>query len=411
MQINRTGKKYNIWWGPPKKFSTIQEDRKISWLELFYDLVYVIVISRTTHFLAVHPGWEGFIEYWLLFMMIFWGWINGSWYYELHGSLGIRTRLMMLWQMMAVAALCVTLNDPSEIFVVKITVTLMFLQAYITYLWWSVGIYDKEHRRLNVPYTLCYLAALILIGLTLFVPPPYKKAVFAVSLFFNFLPPFLVNFLWGRRRTHFRLSLRMVERLGSFTIIVFGEVILGIISGTSAVTIMDTRLWFCFGLGILVVFAIWWIFFSLIADRDIKDGFLKSQFMSMLYIPALGSLGIVGATFSGLIDGMDGNSLNEYFFHVKILFGAGLSFFLISICVISRFLIYPGEYEGAHRILLPLIIVAAIVILATTVLFHHLSLAGYLVIIFFVLTVIVVMITRIWFKAELRRTEKEEKEN
>src|SRR5882757_6751647 len=107
-------KNYNIWWGPPKKFSTQFEERKISWLELFYDLVYVIVISRTTHYLAVHPSSSGLLDYVYLFTMIFWGWFMGSIYHDLHGSPGIRTRFMTLWQMMAAGALAVTLDSPPE---------------------------------------------------------------------------------------------------------------------------------------------------------------------------------------------------------------------------------------------------------------------------------------------------------
>src|SRR5882757_6657392 len=104
----------NIWWGPPKKFATTFNERKISWLELFYDLVYVIAISKITHQLAYHPGFSGLLDYVYLFSMIFWGWLNGSMYHDLHSSPGIRTRLITLWQMMIVAALIVTLSGRPE---------------------------------------------------------------------------------------------------------------------------------------------------------------------------------------------------------------------------------------------------------------------------------------------------------
>jgi len=328
---NITGRKNNIWWGPPKKFSTTIEERKISWLELFYDLVYVIVISRNTHLLAMNPGVEGIIDYLLLFVMIFWGWINGSMYHDLHGSLGIRTRFMTLWQMMVVAALAVTMRDPSSVFIFRVTIALIFLQVYITYLWWSVGIYDKNHRRLNVPYTVCYLVALTLISVTLFVPQPYKRILFGIALVFDYLPPFFAGSLLGRRHLNLSLSPSMVERLGLFTIILFGEVILGVINGTSQVEILNGRVWGCFGMGILVVFALWWIFFSVIADREVQTGFLKGQVMSILYIPALSSLGIVGVTFAGLIDTLNSQSQPEHSFLIKALFGVSLSIFLIII--------------------------------------------------------------------------------
>jgi hypothetical protein len=48
----------NLWWGPPKNFSDRTNERKISWLELFYDLAYVAVISQLTLHLANRPSWN-----------------------------------------------------------------------------------------------------------------------------------------------------------------------------------------------------------------------------------------------------------------------------------------------------------------------------------------------------------------
>src|SRR6476659_7648670 len=101
------------WWGPPRKFDPRFEERRISWLELFYDLVYVIAIARITHHLSLHITWSGFFEYSSLFVLIFWGWLNGSLYHDIHGNEGLRTRLMTLWQMMIIAALAITVDQPS----------------------------------------------------------------------------------------------------------------------------------------------------------------------------------------------------------------------------------------------------------------------------------------------------------
>ena len=64
----------NLWWGPPKNFAERKHERKISWLELFYDLVYVAAISQLTHHLAEHPSWHEAAYSFLLFALIFWSW-------------------------------------------------------------------------------------------------------------------------------------------------------------------------------------------------------------------------------------------------------------------------------------------------------------------------------------------------
>ena len=41
-------------WQPPRAHGDVIEDRTVSFLELFYDLIYVVVIARAAHTLAGH---------------------------------------------------------------------------------------------------------------------------------------------------------------------------------------------------------------------------------------------------------------------------------------------------------------------------------------------------------------------
>jgi len=170
------------WWGAPKKFSTEDHDRKISWLELFYDLVYVIAISTITHYVAQQFSINALLDYFYLFVIIFWGWLNGSLYYDLHGNEGLRTKLMTLWQILIIAALVITLHSEQAHLLHNATIVLLIMQVYITYLWFSVGFYDKVHRRLNWPYTILYLVSFGLIFATLFLWQPYIRILFYFTL-------------------------------------------------------------------------------------------------------------------------------------------------------------------------------------------------------------------------------------
>ncbi len=397
-------KKYNIWWGPPRKFSNQFEERKISWLELFFDLVYAVVISRTTHWLAVNNTPGGILDYAYLIIIVFWGWYNGSQYYDMHGTPGIRTRLMTLWQMVAVAALAVTLYSPSDQAVSGATIAIAVLQFFITYLWWSVGIYDKEHRKYNMPYTICYLAAFVIIIITLFIPQPYKRILFWVTLVLNFIPPFISAKILKGDHSDFSLSSSMIERLGLFTIIVFGEAILGVINGMNNVTDPDITAWLCFGLGILVVFSLWWIFFSLIADRNSQKGLVKGTIISMIYIITLASLGMIGASFPGLMNDLKPGA-NEVLSASRIIFSISIALFLFSIVMLSRYLLYPEEYRAGKRPIQLLLLTAGLLCLALTILLPALSLILYLLCIFLLLVFIIVIITRSWFRIELKRLE------
>src|SRR6478672_1829127 len=189
-------KKISIWWGPPKEFTTNQKERRISWLELFFDLVYVIAVARLTHHLSHHLSWHAFVEFCWMFALVFWGWLNGSLHHDLHGNHGLRTRLMMLWQMMIIAAFSIIFGKSPENHT-SITVVFMLMQLFITYQWWSVGFYDKSHRKYAKPYLVLFLISFGLMGLCLW-RPTWPMLLLPVILVCNYTPPFIAHRLLTR---------------------------------------------------------------------------------------------------------------------------------------------------------------------------------------------------------------------
>ena len=387
------------WWGAPRKFSIEHEERKISWLELFYDLVYVIAISNITHHLAMHLNLSGLLDFVYFFIMIFWGWFNGSLHHDLHASVGLRTRLMTLWQIMIVAALIITMNSESEQYVFNATIALMVMQFFITYLWWSVGIYDKVHRRLNIPYTVCFLLSMAIMLLTLFLKQPYIRIAFYISLLLNYLP-FIAPLFFRKSTLEFNLSSSMTERLGLFTIIIFGEVVLGIINGISALHHLNFSIWSYFILSMLIVFLLWWIFFSLIADKDSNKRRSSSYLIPLTYIPTLMSMGLLAVSFNKIFSSFThGDDANLPI--IKSAFCVFIAIFLIGVIILINFLTYPQGYHHAivkmQRILF--FVVAALFILAT--LNSPLDLMTYLFMVFLMLLGVVVFIFRSWVKVEV----------
>src|SRR6185437_7999248 len=251
------------------------------------DLVYVIAISTITHYVAQQFSINALLDYFYMFVIIFWGWLNGSLYHDLHGTEGLRTKLMTLWQMVIVAALVITLHSETKHLLFNATIILLIMQIYITYLWWSVGLYDKEHRRLNRPYSIIYIISFVLIFATLFVKQPYVRILFYLTLILNCSPPFVTYLLLKRKTNALSLSSSMTERLGLFTTIVFGEVVLGVINGVIATHDLSALTWLQFVLAISIVFALWWLFFTIVSDRQCKDGLLNSSIFELLFIPTL----------------------------------------------------------------------------------------------------------------------------
>ncbi len=384
------------WWGPPKKFSTETHDRKISWLELFYDLVYVIAISTITHYVAQQFSINALIDYFYLFVMIFWGWLNGSFYHDLHGTEGLRTKLMTLWQMAIIAALVITLHSQPEKLLFNATIVILIMQAYITYLWWSVGLYDKEHRRLNRPYTFFYLVSLALIFATLFLQQPYIRLLFYLSLVLNISPPFVSHFLLKTKTGALTLSSSMTERLGLFTIIIFGEVVLGVINGTIATHQLDTMVWVQFVLAISIVFALWWLFFTIISDRQCKGGLLNGSLFELLFIPTLIGLGMLGASFNGIFEYFNGPDVPSVW--IKDSFGFSISLFLLGIWAMMSFLNYPDIFLPFKRAAQRAFIAASALIVLVTFLDLKIELVFHLLMVLIILIGLILYLNGIWFR-------------
>ncbi len=250
------------WWGPPKNFADRKNERKISWLELFYDLVYVAAIGQLTHRIAVSPTWATVGYSFLLFCMIFWSWVNGSQYYDLHGGDGIRTRLLTFWQMLGVAAVAITMPDVFDGNQQGFALTFAVLQFLITYLWWSVGLYDPSHRVFNKFYTIHYSIGFALLIASIFTGYQTAIILWIIALVFNLTAPLtaartVIRVLKERKQPAFTASATIVERLGLFTIIVLTESILSTVGGVGEIKNKQPVVWVVFILGILISFLIW----------------------------------------------------------------------------------------------------------------------------------------------------------
>jgi low temperature requirement protein LtrA len=85
--------------------------RTVSFLELFYDLVYATAIGQAAHHLAEHVTLRGFAEFSIVVTLIWTAWIKGSLYLELHGREDDRTRNILFIQMGVLVLLAVFTDE------------------------------------------------------------------------------------------------------------------------------------------------------------------------------------------------------------------------------------------------------------------------------------------------------------
>src|SRR4030081_1637312 len=107
--------RFNHWLSrPPRPLGAILVDRRASFLEVFYDLAYVAVIGQASHQLAQHITVRGAAKFAIIFGLIWFAWINGSLYVELHGGEDGRTRNIVFVQMCILALVAVFTADAAD---------------------------------------------------------------------------------------------------------------------------------------------------------------------------------------------------------------------------------------------------------------------------------------------------------
>src|SRR4030095_14042487 len=264
--------RFRRWWQPPRPASNRPEERRVTFLELFYDLVYVVIIAELSHTLAGNMNLAGIGTFVFLFIIIWWAWFNGAMYHDLHGNNDIRTRVFTFLQMLTVAAMAVFAHNAMREGSVGFALSYAAFHLILTWLWWRTDVYNLNHRPLSQPYSSTFLITSVLFILSIFLPPPWRFMLWAVALLIDLA---LLILLVQSRNAAVQAQLgrltlispSAVERFGTFTIIVLGEVIVGVVSVVAQHPHLS---WLAGGtafLGMLIAIGLWWVYFDFVSGR------------------------------------------------------------------------------------------------------------------------------------------------
>lgn len=270
---------FRLWWQVPRNLADRPSHRQVTFLELFYDLVYVVLIAELTNSFASRLDGTHLAQFVFLFFIVWWSWLNGSTYHEIHGNNDIRTRVFTFMQMFAVAAMAVFAHDAFGETAAGFAVSYAIFQLILGYLWWRTGVYDEKHRPLSQPYTAAYLFNSVLFIASVFVSPTMRMGMWLLAVIIALLLPF-ITFSLGRNNPEVRaqidLSLTptnsLVERFDLLTIIVLGEVIVRVVQGVAAHQDLTIQIGVIGGMGMLVAVGLWWLYFDFVSHHHPRHG-------------------------------------------------------------------------------------------------------------------------------------------
>src|SRR5436305_5980911 len=93
----------------PRLAAVLREDERVTPLELFFDLVFVMAITQCTALMAAHPTWEGLAQGVLVLGMLWWAWVGYAWLTSTVDPEegGVRIAMFAAMAAMLVVSLCV----------------------------------------------------------------------------------------------------------------------------------------------------------------------------------------------------------------------------------------------------------------------------------------------------------------
>jgi low temperature requirement protein LtrA len=300
-------REFKTWfWRPPRPHGQTIPDRQVSPLELLYDLVYAAVIAQSGDHLATHVSVPAVLEFILVFALTWIAWTNGSLYLELHGGNDGRTRAYVFVQIGILAVLTVFSGDPSGQAGISFAIAYAAFLIVMTWLWYEVRLQDiRAGRREFLTDTGVYVVAMagsaLAVLASAFLPTQLRFGLWAILT----VAWLILLLVMGRAPVGLGRGMTptdsLVDRFGTFTLIVLGEVVFGVVDGLSR-SAHDFATIATGMAALLVGFGFWWIYFDVVGGKPPKGdgGSLAAWILS--HLPITLSIAAAGAGMVSLLE-------------------------------------------------------------------------------------------------------------
>ena len=238
--------------------AVMREDERVTALELFFDLVFVLALTQCTTLMSREASWLGLVKGLALLALLWWCWGGYAWLTSVVNPEEGVVRLVMFLAMagLLVAALCIPGAFGSE--------AVLFVAAYATVRVAHLALFtlasrdDALLRRSVTGLAASSALGIALLGAAAFSGGAVRASLWALALLLDIGGPFLFGAEgWKLVPGHF------ADRHGAIIIIALGESIVAI--GVGAHGLVDSGVVVAAILGMAIAAALWWTYFDVVA--------------------------------------------------------------------------------------------------------------------------------------------------
>lgn len=283
-------------------------EERVGPVELFFDLVFVFAVTQLSHFLILHPDPTGFLQAGILFVAIWWVWVETAWVTNWLDVRHLPVRLLLFFLMGPALVMSISLPDAfgarGLVFVVA------FLSVQLTRHAFMLLALARHNRDNFVNFVRIMLWSLaesgFWIGGALAADAWTRTALWGIAIaILNFAPT--VRFwlpglgatdtrVWDIEGHHFS------ERCGLFIIIALGESIL-VTGAAFGQTGWSGPAIAAFASAFVGTLAMWWLYFDVGAERaartlaeDSDPGRMARLAYTYFHIPIVAGIIVTAAS-------------------------------------------------------------------------------------------------------------------
>ena len=313
-------------------------EQPVSWLELFFDLVYVTAFDRLAQRLLDHPDLSTFGVFALMFVALWWAWMGNTNFAARYGNSCRTYRWGTLAQMLTLAALAVSVRgdliDVGAFFALGYAANRTILVLMLVLRGREEGQLSPGDRTLALGFT---------VGTALWVTSawlggPAQLLLWGVALALDLACVLYTEARYDRETPH---RGHFPERVGLLLIVFLGAVVTELIRGAAEQRLRPAEQLPAV-LALLSIMAIWRLYFdeahtlpALLAERSGRVGTLLAW--AYLHLPLTLALSVLSVGF-GLGIAEEGPEADR---HERLLVGAALAAIFVALVLLRFFSVRP----------------------------------------------------------------------
>jgi low temperature requirement protein LtrA len=252
---------------PPRIRRPDEGERPTSWLEFFFDLVFVVAIDQVARRLQHGVTGHGAIVYFALYAPVWWAWVGFVIYTDRFSTDDLGDRLLTLLQIGAVLVLAAAASQATSDRAPAFALAYGGFRLLLAVRYGIAAHYVREARPECTRQAAGFALAAAIWMASAFVAPPWRFPMWGAGLVVDVLTPF------ASPRMHQIVppdADHIEERFGTFINITLGEGFAGLVEAMRdhawSGAILSTA-----ALTLLIGFAIWWGFFDALDQAPIKE--------------------------------------------------------------------------------------------------------------------------------------------